>query len=37
MNEQAHIHQAATLLENVAHNEWNCHALLMGNRTENHN
>ena len=26
----------STLLDNAAHNEWQCHALVMGNLTENH-
>ena len=35
-SEQAHISHTPTLLDNTAHNEWQCHALLMGNRRENH-
>ena len=34
---QAHIPQAQTLLESVAHNECQCHVLVMGHRTESHN
>ena len=34
-NEQAHINHAPTLLESSAHNECKCHALVMGNLTEN--
>ena len=38
-NEQAHIPQAPTLLDNAAYNEWQCHAFMMDNLTvtENHN
>ena len=36
-SEQAPIPYAATLIDNAAHNEWKCHALMMGNLTENHN
>ena len=35
--EQAHIRHALTLLDNAAHKEWECHALVKGNRTDNHN
>ena len=35
-SEQAHIHHAPTLLENVVYNEWQFQALVTGNRTENH-
>ena len=36
-SEQALIYYVPTLLDNAAHNEWQCHAKMMGNRTENHN
>ena len=36
-SEQAHTPHAPTLLNNAVHNEWKCHALVMGNWTENHN
>ena len=36
-SEQAHIPHALKLLESAAHNECQCHALVMGIRTENHN
>ena len=35
-SKQAHIPQTQRLLDNAAHNEWQCHALAMDNRTENH-
>ena len=34
---QAHTPHAPTLFDNAAHNEWQCHAIMMDNRTENHN
>ena len=34
-SEQAHIPHAPTLLENGVYNEWQFHALVTGNRTEN--
>lgn len=36
-SEQAYIPHAPTLLGNAAHNEWQCHAIGMGNLTEIHN
>ena len=36
-SEQAHIPHASTLRDNAAHKEWQCHALVIGNRKENHN
>ena len=38
-SEQAYIPQALTMLDNSSHNQhqWHCHALLVGNRNENHN
>ena len=34
---KAHIPNAATFLDNAAHNKWQCHDFVMSNRTENHN
>ena len=36
-SEQAHIPHTPTLLDNYAHNEWQCHALVIDNQTYNHN
>ena len=36
-SEQAYIPHAPTMLDNASHNDWHCHALVMGNRNENHN
>ena len=35
-SEQVHIPQTPRLLDNAAPNEWQCHALAMGNWIENH-
>ena len=37
VSEQANIPHTPTLLDNAAHNEWQCHVYMMGTRTENHN
>ena len=37
MSEQPHIPHATLLLDNAAHNECQCHALVMSNQTENRN
>ena len=36
MSEQAYIPNIPTLLNNAAHNKWQCHAFVMGSQSENH-
>ena len=36
-SEQTQVPHAQTLLDNAAHNEWQCHAVVTGNQTEHNN
>ena len=36
-SKQAYIPHTPKLLKSAAYNEWQCHAFMMGNQTENHN